>query len=169
MDARDKNRYSIESLLQSEMDMLSPQSACGGSHRLTAIAITLQKRQREGLPINQGTWADAQSLLETAIEEAFLTQNSDGSFSAHYFERGGWTKELVTAIGTTGHTLEMIAVAAPDELLTDPSLRCGSKQTMRDAGAKHRLRSGMRRSVSRTERLKDLSSSPERRHRRVFI
>ncbi len=122
--ARDKNRYSIESLLKSEMETLSPQSACGGSHRLTAIAITLQKRQREGLPITQGTWADAQSLLETAIEEAFLTQNSDGSFSAHYFERGGWTKELVTAIGTTGHTLEMIAVAAPDELLTTQA--CGA-------------------------------------------
>ncbi len=115
--SRDQQRYSIESLLKSELEMLSPQSACGGSHRLTAIAITLQKRQREGLPIAQGTWSDAQSLVESAIEESFAMQNSDGSFSAHYFERGGWTKELVTAIGSTGHTLEFIAVAAPDELL----------------------------------------------------
>ncbi len=122
--ARDTKRYSIQSLLQSELDMLSPQSACGGSHRMTAIAITLQKRLQEGLPLTSGTWTDAQFLVETAMEEAFAMQNSDGSFSSHYFERGGWTRELVTAIGTTGHVLEFIAVAAPQDLLQTQA--CGA-------------------------------------------
>jgi len=113
--ARDENDYSIESLLRSELNRLSPESACGGSHRLVAIAITLNKRKAEGATID-GVWADAQAVVDLAIEQAFQYQNEDGTFSSNYFERSGWSLDLSTAIGTTGHTLEFIAVAGSDEL-----------------------------------------------------
>jgi len=113
--ARDDNEYSIESLLRSELNRLSPESACGGSHRLVAIAITLNKRKAEGGSLD-GVWADAQALVDLAIEQALEYQNEDGTFSSNYFERSGWSLDLSTAIGTTGHTLEFIAVAGSDEL-----------------------------------------------------
>ncbi len=113
--ARDDNEYSIESLLRSELNRFSPDSACGGSHRLVAIAITLNKRKAEGGPM-AGVWADAQSLVDLAIEQALEYQNADGTFSSNCFERAGWSLDLSTAIGTTGHTLEFIAVAGSDEL-----------------------------------------------------
>ncbi len=116
--ARDGQDYSIESLLRSEIDQLSPDSACGGSHRLVAIAVTLNKRKTEGQAIT-GVWADAQSLVDSAILQAIEFQNDDGTFSSNYFERNGWSLDLATAIGTTGHTLEFIAVAGNDEVLTD--------------------------------------------------
>lgn len=116
--ARDGNTYSIESLLRSELDQLSPSSACGGSHRLTAVAKTLRKRIAEGGAIT-GVWSDAQSLLEIAMETAIDFQNADGTFSSNYFERAGLSLDLSTAIGTTGHTLEFLAVAAPEMLVTE--------------------------------------------------
>ncbi len=116
--ARDGKSYSIESLLRSELDSLSPSSACGGSHRLVGIAVTLNKRKAEGAELD-GVWADAQSLIELAMEQAVEFQNADGSFSSNYFDRPGWSIDLATSIGTTGHTLEFVAVAAPDEVLLD--------------------------------------------------
>lgn len=120
--ARDGNTYSIESLLRSELDQLSPSSACGGSHRLTAVATALRKRNAEGGAIT-GVWSDAQSMLEIAMETAFDFQNADATFSSNYFERAGWSLDLATAIGTTGHTLEFIAVAAPNLFVTEPRVQ----------------------------------------------
>lgn len=115
--ARDGKDYSIESLLRSEIDQLSPDSACGGSHRLTAIATAVNKRKAEGAPLS-GVWDDAQSLVNMAILQAFDLQNADGSFSSEYFEREGWSIDVAGAIGTTGHTLEFIATGGSDEQLS---------------------------------------------------
>ena len=126
-EARDGNQYSIETLLQSELDRLSPDSACGGSHRLTAIARTLQKRRDEGQVIS-GVWADADALLANAIDTALDFQNADGTFSSNYFERAGWSLDLSTQIGTTGHTLEFIAAAASQDRLTDPRVQVAANK-----------------------------------------
>jgi hypothetical protein len=111
--ARDGQDYSIETLLRSEIDQLSPSSACGGAHRLTAISIALNQRKAEGGTLT-GVWSDAQDLVDVAIEQAFEFQNEDGSFSSNYFEREGWSLDVATAIGTTGHTLEFIAKGGSD-------------------------------------------------------
>jgi len=119
--ARDGQDYSIESLLKSEVAMLSPSSACGGSHRLTAIAIAVKARRDEGKPMT-GTWADAALLIETAMEQAIEFRSVDGTFSSQYFERPGRSLDLAVNIGATGHTLEFFAVAAPDELLATEAI-----------------------------------------------
>lgn len=119
--ARDGKDYSIESLLRSEVDQLSPDSACGGSHRLVAISKALNKRRLEAGPIH-GVWADAQFLVDSAIDQAVEFQNGDGTFSSNYFERSGWSLDMATAIGTTGHTLELIAVAGSDHIIRDAAV-----------------------------------------------
>ncbi len=117
--ARDGRDYSIESLLESELRELSPSNACGGSHRLCAIANALQKHRQAGQPII-GVWADANQLVNLAIEQTREFQNADGSFSSNYFERPGWSVDLVEALGTTGHAFEFLAIAGDDELLRQP-------------------------------------------------
>jgi hypothetical protein len=119
--AREGQDYSIESLLRSEIDQLSPDSSCGGSHRLVSIATTLKKRKAEGKPIT-GVWEDADTLIEAAIAQSLEFQNADGTFSNNYFERSGWSLDLGTAINTTGHTLELIAVGAPDAIIADEAV-----------------------------------------------
>lgn len=117
--ARDGSDYSIESLLTSEVGQLAASNACGGSHRLCAIAAAVNRHRDAGQPIT-GIWADAALVVELAIEQARDFQNADGSFSSHYFERPGWSPDLVTMLGTSGHVFEFLAVAGSDDLLREP-------------------------------------------------
>lgn len=116
--ARDGLDYSIESLLGAEVSQLAASNACGGSHRLCAIATALNRHRAAGLPIT-GVWSDAELVVEIAIEQSREFQNGDGSFSSHYFERPGWSPDLVTMLGTTGHVFEFLAVAVPDTMLRE--------------------------------------------------
>lgn len=117
--ARDGQRYSIESLLSSEMSQLAPTNACGGSHRLCAIATAVAARRQAGLPMT-GVWSDAEDLLQIAIEQVRQYQNADGTFSSRYFDRPGWSLDLAASLGTTGHAFEFLMVAASDDLLREP-------------------------------------------------
>jgi hypothetical protein len=116
---RDRNPYSIEDLLQSELSQSIPSSVCGGTHRLIGIAMSLRKRREEGKPIT-GVWADAENLVLAAIEEAERNQNPDGSYGVAYLHRPGWSRDLGEALGTTGHVLEFLALSTPDRLLMEP-------------------------------------------------
>ncbi len=117
--ARDGVEYSIAELLESELQQSIPTSVCGGTHRLIGVAMALNKRRREGKPIN-GAWADAETLLSEAVASAEMNQNPDGSYSVAYLHRPGWTRDLGESLGTTGHVLEFLALAAPDETLHQP-------------------------------------------------
>jgi hypothetical protein len=141
--ARDGQDYSVETLLRSEIDLLSPTSACGGAHRLTAISIALNQRKAEGGTLT-GVWADAQALVDVAIEQAFEFQNEDGSFSSNYFEREGWSLDVATAIGTTGHTLEFIAKGGSDEVIASDATMKAAKCLCRmlEQTAEHDLECG---------------------------
>lgn len=81
--------------------------------------MSLKKRRDEGQPIN-GVWADAELLLAESVASAEMNQNPDGSYSVAYMHRPGWTRDLGEALGTTGHVLEFLAFAAPDETLRQP-------------------------------------------------
>lgn len=128
--ARDGNDYSVESLLQSEINQDVETSACGGTHRLIGIAMALNRRKAEGKPVI-GVWSDAQQLVSTAIELAQQNQNGDGSFSGSYFHRAGPTMDLAEGLGTTGHVLEFLALAAPDKVLSQPWVERSARHLMR--------------------------------------
>lgn len=120
--ARDGQTYSIEELLESECRQELSGSVCGGTHRLIGISMALQARREEGKPIT-GVWELAESRIAGAIELAKQNQNSDGSFSASYIHRPGWTRDLGETLGTTGHVLEFLAFAADDQTLAEPWVR----------------------------------------------
>ncbi len=116
---RDGVEYSTVDLLASELEQEMSTSVCGGTHRLIGIAMSLNKRRAEGRPIT-GVWAVAETKLAEAIDSAEQNQNPDGSFSVAYLHRPGWTRDLGETLGTTGHVLEFLAFAAPDQTLTEP-------------------------------------------------
>lgn len=117
--ARDGRTYGIESLLESELQQDLATSSCGGTHRLIGIAMALQRRRQEQAPIT-GIWVESEARIATAIELAKQNQNPDGSYSVDYFHRSGWTRDLGETLGTTGHVVEFLAVAAPDRTLRQP-------------------------------------------------
>ena len=117
--ARDGKTYSVESLLDHESSVSLQQSACGGTHRLIGIASTLNKRRAEGQPMT-GVWESAQRRVDQGVQLAKANQNPDGSYSSAYMHRTGWCRDLGEMLGTTGHVLEFLAIAADDETLQSP-------------------------------------------------
>lgn len=117
--ARDGERWSTADLLSYELASDLQNSACGGTHRLIGIAMALQKRRNENNPI-KGVWSDAEQVIEAQIQSAKTNQNPDGSFSTAYLHRPGWVRDLGESLGTTGHVLEFLAIAANERQLSEP-------------------------------------------------
>ena len=114
--ARDGDTYSTELLLESEVLRDLSQSVCGGTHRLIGIAFAVRNRVSEGSPMS-GIWSDAQTHLQESIDLAKANQNPDGSYSTSYMHRTGWCSDMGEMLGTTGHVLEFLSVAADEETL----------------------------------------------------
>jgi len=109
--------WNIERLVEIETEQGLDSGACGGTHRLIGLAMTLNKRREEGKPIS-GVWADAEKLIrEVGVANAKSFQNPDGSFSANYFRRPGISPDLADNLGTSGHTLEFLSIAMDAEEL----------------------------------------------------
>jgi hypothetical protein len=117
--ARDGETYSTELLLESEVLRDLSASVCGGTHRLIGIAFAVRNRIGEGRPMS-GVWADAQAHLRSSIDLAKANQNPDGSYSTSYMHRTGWCSDLGETLGTTGHVLEFLSIAAEEETLRLP-------------------------------------------------
>ena len=117
--ANDGNRWSIEQLVESELDQELEASACGGTHRLIGIAMALNRRKLEGARI-EGVWLRADEVLRQAAHYASEYQNADGSFSNNYFLRPGITSDNAQVLTTTGHVLELLALCLPADELRQP-------------------------------------------------
>ena len=120
-------QQSIEDLVEHELAAPIESAACGGTHRLIALAIALDCRRRSGLPI-EGAWQQAAQHLQRHWQRAREWQNPDGTFSSQYFRRPGGSSDVSRQLATTGHTLEFVVNAVPDEQLAQPwTLRAADK------------------------------------------
>ncbi len=125
-DAQWLNRFnepwSIERLVQIETAAPVNGAPCGGNHRLFALTRTRDKHLKHGGQL-VGTWAQADHKIRQHIEIARSLQNSDGSFSAKFYEAPGFSTDLNTRFNTTGHTMEFLSIALPNERLHEPWVR----------------------------------------------
>lgn len=117
--ASDGQPWSIQRLVEEEASQDLTDSACGGTHRAIALASALKRRRTEGGSID-GAWLAAEEVVKEAIARAREYQNRDGSFSTRFFERPGTSPDLALNLGCTGHTLEFLSIALPDEALNEP-------------------------------------------------
>lgn len=114
--ASDGARWSVEKLVGYELNADLQSSACGGSHRLIGIAMTVNRRRQEAEQMD-GIWRQAETRLREHAALVRAYQNSDGSFSTNYFARTGISADNATVLATTGHTLELLALTlTPEEL-----------------------------------------------------
>ncbi|MEZ6117552.1 MAG: ADP-ribosylation factor-directed GTPase activating protein isoform b [Pirellulaceae bacterium] len=114
--ATDRQTWSVEKLVESEVQQDLDASACGGTHRLIGLAMALNRHVAQGGQVT-GPWADAQRLIRDAIERTRQYQNPDGSFSTNYFARPSNSPDVKNRLGATGHILEFLSVALPQEEL----------------------------------------------------
>ncbi len=113
--------WSIERVMQMELDQSLEESPCGGTHRLVGVTMALNRHLAEGGEL-VGVWKTADERIKQALKKAPLYQQPDGSFSANYFERPAATRNMGDHINSMGHTLEFITYAIEQERLSEPWL-----------------------------------------------
>lgn len=114
--------WSIERLVQIETAAAVVGAPCGGNHRLFALTRTRDKYLKQGGKL-VGVWAQADYKIRQHIEIARSMQNYDGTFSAKFYETSGHTTDLNSRFNTTGHTMEFLSIALPNERLNEQWVR----------------------------------------------
>lgn len=113
-------QWTMEELVQAELDHGFGTGACGGSHRLIGISMALNRHLAQGGKL-EGAWAEAEEIVrEKAITQARQYQNRDGSFSSNYFLRSGVAADLAETLGSSGHTLEFMTLSLTESELSEP-------------------------------------------------
>ncbi len=135
-DARWTNKYgqrwSIEELVRLQTYAPLREAACGGTHALFALSYArnayLQTKRR---PL-RGVWLEADQKIRQYIEAARSLQNPDGSFSSEYFDGPGYSEDFATRLASSGHMLEWLMVALPQQRLKEQWVRRGIAAIARD-------------------------------------
>ncbi len=117
--AGDGSDWSIEKLVDIELGHNLDSSACGGSHRMTALTMAFNRHVDAGKPVT-GVWKKLEERIKDCIAKAHQLQNPDGSLSSNYFARPGKSADLAVCMGSAGHVLEFLCTALDKEELQQP-------------------------------------------------
>jgi hypothetical protein len=120
--AEDGKTWDLEKIVGMEADAGIEGAACGGAHRLYALALAVGQQRKAGKPMTGG-WSRAEALLSKAINDAFAFQQPDGGFSNDRFVRSSITPDVDARIDSTGHVLEVLALAVDDSELRSGRMR----------------------------------------------
>ncbi|WP_171185650.1 hypothetical protein [Alienimonas chondri] len=116
--------WSMSRLVEEELKSDPTKHACGGTHGLYALASARNARLQEGNRL-RGQWLLAHEKVSRYTALARSLQNPDGSFSDKYFQGRSHQRDLVTRIGSSGHTLEFLMMALPQSELDSAWVRAG--------------------------------------------
>jgi hypothetical protein len=106
-------------LLREELAQPIRGAACGGTHRLSGLSLTVNTRLRRGEPLD-GEYLRAAEFVKKYQQYAFRLQNRDGSLSTSWFRGSGDDDDINRRIKTTGHILEWLCYSLSDEELREP-------------------------------------------------
>jgi len=115
----DGQEWSIEKLVEIELEHDLADSPCGGTHRMTALAMAYNRHIAAGGK-DEGVWKTLHERIDKCVADAHKYQNGDGSLSSNYFLRPGTSADLALAIGSAGHTLEFLTTALDKDQLQQP-------------------------------------------------
>jgi hypothetical protein len=106
----------FDDLVRYELGQPMEGAACGGTHRLFGLTWAYHLHLRGG-GAREGVWKDVADRLGQCRQAARRYQNRDGSFSTRYLAGPGDARDVQLRINTTGHVLEWLALALPDDEL----------------------------------------------------
>ncbi len=162
-DSRWKNKesenWSIEKLVQIQTRDTVVDAACGGTHGLFALAYARNRYLETGRPL-RGVWIEAEQKLQKYIAMAKALQNSDGTFSSAYFKGPENKRDFADVCASSGHILEFLMQALPDDRLHEPWVAQGvaklanglieNRHEPIEVGALYHALSGLRLYLERT-------------------
>ncbi len=111
-------QWDFPRLIREELAQPIRGAACGGTHRLSSLSLTVKARVRRGEPLD-GEYARAAEFVQKYHQYAFRLQNRDGSLSTAWFNGRGDESDINRRIKTTGHILEWLCYSLSDEELRD--------------------------------------------------
>jgi len=114
--------WSIERLVQMEVAAHTPTRPCGGNHNLFVLCRARDKYLNTGQPL-RGVWLEADQKIKMYMEYARTMQNRDGSFSSKSYAGPGFTTDMNERFNTTGHTMEFLSIALPEQRLKEQWVR----------------------------------------------
>lgn len=123
--------WSIEELVRLELRNTIYDGPCGGTHSLFATAYARNAHLQTRQPL-RGVWLEADQKIQRFIAEAKALQNSDGSFSIHFFKGRGHSNDFNTRITSSGHMIEWLMVALPQSRLSEPWVQNGIRCLAQD-------------------------------------
>lgn len=116
--------WSIEKLVQLQTKASVYSAACGGTHGLFALSYARNSYIHSGQPL-RGVWLEADQKIRRYIQEARTLQNSDGMFSASYFQGRKSANDFEGRVGPAGHTLEFLMMGLTEDRLKEDWVRRG--------------------------------------------
>ncbi len=116
--------WSIERLVNIQTDESTSGAACGGTHGLFALTYA-RNRYLQGQKPLRSAWFEADQKIKQYIEYTNSLQNEDGSFSSSFFEGPQYTYDFTERLATSGHTLEWLMLALPQNSFNEEWVRRG--------------------------------------------
>lgn len=120
--AKDGQTWSVERMIGMEAVADLAASPCGGSHRMSGIAMALNRRLEVGGELSGG-WKKADDKVQECIRKCLEHQQPDGTFSTNYWIRPSSSPDVALRLNTTGHQLEFLTIATGDAQLAEPWIR----------------------------------------------
>ncbi len=114
--------WTIERLIQQEIEEPIRGAPCGGTHRLMGLSYAVRQRERQGLPIS-GQFARARQFIDDYHRYTLALQNPDGSFSTSWFSGRNAQPNVDRRLQTSGHILEWMAYSVPRDQLSSPAMQ----------------------------------------------
>ena len=128
--------WSMERLVRIEARKTVEDAPCGGTHRLFALALARNSYLAKHGQL-RGVWIEADQRVRRYVAATRQMQNSDGTFSEQWYKGRGVSGDLDRRLKTTGHQLEWLMAAVPqDELESDwmqRAVRAVSQDVIRSA------------------------------------
>jgi hypothetical protein len=122
--ARDGSVWTIDRIVDMEADQEIDTSPCGGTHRLYALSLALNRHLENGGQLT-GVWQKADRQIQAAVAKAKANQQPDGSFSSQFFLRPAFSDDIDKRLGASGHTFEFLTLALGQEQVVEPWMTRG--------------------------------------------
>jgi hypothetical protein len=122
--SRDGSTWTIDRIVDMEADQDVDASPCGGTHRLYALSLALNRHLAEGGQLT-GVWQKADRQIQAAIAKAKANQQPDGSFSSQFFLRPAFSDDIDKRLGASGHTFEFLTLALSQQQFVEPWMTRG--------------------------------------------
>lgn len=117
--AGDGSEWSVEKLVEIELEHSLDSSPCGGTHRMVGLTMARNKHLEAGGKL-EGVWKKCDDRIQECVAKAREYQNPDGSLSSNYLQRPGKSADLASSLGSAGHVMELLTTAMTKEELEQP-------------------------------------------------